>query len=154
MAARLLVALALPLCCCFTCAVSPDGARFFSSDDYGLVTVATVNESGGGPTSLFSGGSRGERRTWREESGAESRVRVGGIDIRGPIDSSTRAGERGFVLGMAARTWAQAESIARMFSFAGLRERQRAGVERARVRAEGAEALERARAARAARGAR
>lgn len=132
---QILLALLVLQQCCFTCATTQT-SRYFSTDDRGIVTTATSNSSGGGLGSIVTGKSSGTRTTTRTEAQQASIVQVGDIRIEGVVDSSTRAGERGFVLGVLARAKTQGDAIKNIVRGLTDQEDSKQATDRARIEQE------------------
>ena len=100
-----------------------NGAKFLAfGTDLGVATIHSENRSGGGPSTLITGASSGERLTDRIETRSSGEITIGGIHIKGVVDDSTGIGERGFVMLGIARVVAMAKSVQSMFDFASNRD--------------------------------
>ena len=87
--------------------------------DLNMVTTSTTNRSGGGPSTLFTGASRGERTTTRTEAQSRGLIQVGGIRIEGgTLDQSTGIGEVGFIAASIGRIIGMTKSVSAMFDWA------------------------------------
>ncbi len=108
------------------------GARVSIRGDWGAITSSTRAESGGGPTSMLAGGSRGELDTTASESDQPPSLSVGGITMTGPFQTSPVVAQRVHGLGIVSRAVAQVKMWKTAFDFMGRREEARAATERAR----------------------
>tara|TARA_R110000796_G_scaffold17656_2_gene54191 strand:- start:7523 stop:8023 length:501 start_codon:yes stop_codon:yes gene_type:complete len=83
------------------------GAKVSFRGNMGIAQVESSGLSAGGPSTIVTGGSRGERTTRAVETQQQGLIKVGGIEIRGPIDNSTIVAERVHGVGIVSRTIAQ-----------------------------------------------
>ena len=112
----------LPLLLASGCARFQDGqgaSVVLFGTDLNLVTTSTENRSGGGPSTLFTGASRGERATTRTEAQSRGLIQVGNIRIEGgTLDQSTGIGEVGFIAASIGRIIGMTKSVSAMFDWA------------------------------------
>lgn len=117
-----------------TSAQAPNGAKYTSfGQDVNIVAGASTMESQGGPTSLMSGGSRGNRSADFAQVPQPGSISIGGPDgiqiVGATISSSQPIDSTSHGLGMLARVWGMVRSIEGMFDFAKVRDTNRRDVD-------------------------
>lgn len=114
------------------------GARVSIRGDFGSVPKTMDGSASGGPTSLASGGSRGQRTTAMVEPGVPATIEVGDIKITGPFHASPVVGERMHGAGMLARVYGQVKGLDIISKIFLNRDNQRGMTDRARNASEAA----------------